>query len=598
MKILVSIVEDHEPLRQIMAEWIGQAPDMKLGRTYPDAETALADLPHHPADVVLMDINLPGQSGIECVRQLKAVLPATQFVMVTVYMDADRIFKALAAGATGYLLKRAAHTELLQAIREVVAGGSPMSRNIARLIVEAFHGVSPQSRQSVEEKTRDPVNALDLVLDYVDPAVFIFKDFHPYFSDPAVARKVREVALYLKNSYKTLILVSPTLRLPLELQKEVCVVDFGLPGPEEIGELLDRTTEEMNKNAGLNIKLTDPQKGAIVNAALGLTINEAENVFAKTLVQTGGLSEKDISIILSEKEQIIRKSGMLEYYRATEAFDNVGGMAQLKDWLRKRSSAFTAEARKFGLPAPKGVLLIGVQGCGKSLCAKALASQWRVPLLRLDLGRVFSSLVGSSEENVRQAIQVAESVAPTILWVDEIEKAFSGTQSSSFSDAGTTSRVFGTFITWLQEKTSAVFVIATANNITQLPPELLRKGRFDDLFFVDLPDRDERADIFKIHIAKRGRKADDFDLKKLAQESDGFSGAEIEEAVVAALFDVFDKGQELTTDAVLASINATVPLSRTMKEEIDGLREWARDRARPASPTQALATMSGRKIEL
>ncbi|MCX6376883.1 MAG: AAA family ATPase, partial [Armatimonadetes bacterium] len=299
------------------------------------------------------------------------------------------------------------------------------------------HGVSPQSRQSVEEKTRDPVNALDLVLDYVDPAVFIFKDFHPYFSDPAVARKVREVALYLKNSYKTLILVSPTLRLPLELQKEVCVVDFGLPGPEEIGELLDRTTEEMNKNAGLNIKLTGPQKGAIVNAALGLTINEAENVFAKTLVQTGGLSEKDISIILSEKEQIIRKSGMLEYYRATEAFDNVGGMAQLKDWLRKRSSAFTAEARKFGLPAPKGVLLIGVQGCGKSLCAKALASQWRVPLLRLDLGRVFSSLVGSSEENVRQAIQVAESVAPTILWVDEIEKAFSGTQSSSFSDAGT-----------------------------------------------------------------------------------------------------------------------------------------------------------------
>jgi hypothetical protein len=222
------------------------------------------------------------------------------------------------------------------------------------------HGVSPQSRQSVEEKTRDPVAALDLVLDYVDPAVFIFKDFHPYFSDPAVARKVREVALYLKNSYKTLILVSPTLRLPLELQKEVCVVDFGLPGPEEIGELLDRTTEEMNKNAGLNIKLTGSQKGAIVNAALGLTINEAENVFAKTLVQTGGISEKDISIILSEKEQIIRKSGMLEYYRATEAFDNVGGMAQLKDWLRKRSSAFTAEARKFGLPAPKGVLLIGV----------------------------------------------------------------------------------------------------------------------------------------------------------------------------------------------------------------------------------------------
>lgn len=489
-------------------------------------------------------------------------------------------------------------SRLEDAITEIAEkrGKKVLTWSTCRGIVQ--YGVSPQSRRNVDEKTRDPINALDLVLDYVDPAVFVFKDFHPFFQDPSVARKVREVALYLKNSYKTLILVSPTLRLPMELEKEVCVVDFGLPGPEEITELLDRTITEMNKNAGLNIQLGDQQKGAIVNAAMGLTVNEAENVFAKTLVQTGGLSEKDISIILSEKEQIIRKSGMLEYYRATEAFDNVGGMEQLKDWLRKRSSAFTAKARQFGLPAPKGVLLVGVQGCGKSLCAKALASQWRVPLLRLDMGRVFSSLVGSSEENVRQAIHVAESVAPAIMWVDEIEKAFSGTQSSSFSDAGTTSRVFGTFITWLQEKTSPVFVIATANNITQLPPELLRKGRFDDLFFVDLPDRDERAEIFKIHIAKRGRKPEDFDLQKLAMESEGFSGAEIEEAVVAAMFDVFDKGQDLNTDALVASIRATVPLSQTMKEDLAALRDWARDRARPASPTQDLSTTSGRKIEL
>lgn len=460
------------------------------------------------------------------------------------------------------------------------------------------HGVSTQSRQSIDEKTRDPMNALNQVLEMIDPAVYIFKDFHPYFNDPAVARKVREVGLYLKNSYKTLILVSPTLRLPMELEKEVCVVDFDLPGREEIGKLLDETIAQMNTSANLKITLDPAAKESIVHAALGLTINEAENVFAKTLVKTGGLSEKDVPIILSEKEQIIRKSGMLEYYRATEQFDTVGGMVQLKDWLRKRSSAFTDDARKFGLPAPKGVLLIGVQGCGKSLCAKALASQWRVPLLRLDLGRVFSSLVGSSEENVRSAIRVAESVAPAILWIDEIEKAFAGTQSSSFSDAGTTSRVFGTFITWLQEKTSPVFVMATANNISQLPPELLRKGRFDDIFFVDLPDRAERADIFKIHIAKRGRNPEGFDLKKLAEASDGFSGAEIEEAVVAALFDVFDKKQDLSTDAILSSINSTVPLSKTMKEDIDRLREWARDRARPASPTQSFAAMSGRQIEL
>jgi SpoVK/Ycf46/Vps4 family AAA+-type ATPase len=383
------------------------------------------------------------------------------------------------------------------------------------------------------------------------------------------------------------------------LEKDVSVVDFGLPGRDEIAELLDRTVVEVNKNAGLDIKLSDQARGALVNAALGLTINEAENVFAKTLVKTGGLAEQDVPIILSEKEQIIRKSGMLEYYRATEAFENVGGMADLKEWLRKRNTAFSDEARKFGLPAPKGVLLIGIQGCGKSLCAKAVASLWRVPLLRLDLGRVFASLVGSSEENVRQAIRIAESVAPAILWIDEIEKAFAGTQSSSFSDAGTTSRVFGTFITWLQEKTEPVFVIATANNISQLPPELLRKGRFDEIFFVDLPDRSERQEILRIHIAKRGRNPADFDLKKLADACDGFSGAEIEEAVVSALFDVFDKREELSADSVLASLQATVPLSRTMKEEIDGLREWAGDRARPARSTaQSAASVSGRQIEL
>ncbi len=461
----------------------------------------------------------------------------------------------------------------------------------------SLYGAPSQSQRNVDAKTCDPSVALGQVMDMVDPAVYIFKDFHPYMCNPEVVRKLREVALNLKNSYKTLILVSPKLQLPIELEKEISVVDFGLPDREQVGQLLDRTISEVNKNANLNIQLPDSARDVLVNAAMGLTINEAENVFAKTLVKTGGLSESDVPIILSEKEQIIRKSGMLEYYRASEEFGNVGGMAELKDWLRKRKSAFTADARKFGLPNPKGVLLIGVQGCGKSLCAKALASLWRAPLLRLDLGKVFSSLVGSSEENVRQATRIAESVAPAILWMDEIEKAFSGTQSSSFSDAGTTSRVFGTFITWLQEKTAPVFVVATANNISQLSPELLRKGRFDEIFFVDLPDRTDRVEILRIHIAKRNRDPEQFDLVKLAEAADGFSGAEIEEAITAALFDVFDKGADLSTEAIMDSINATVPLSRTMKEEIERLREWAKDRARPASATQVTGLTAGRRIE-
>ncbi len=275
-------------------------------------------------------------------------------------------------------------------------------------------------------------------------------------------------------------------------------------------------------------------------------------------------------------------------------------MEVLKDWLRKRNSAFGESAREFGLPSPKGVLLLGVQGCGKSLCAKSIASLWRLPLLRLDVGKVFSDLVGSSERNIRETIKVAESVAPCILWVDEIEKAFAGTQSSSFSDAGTSARVFATFLTWLQEKESAVFVIATANNIQMVPPELLRKGRLDEIFFVDLPARQERAAIFSIHLRRRGRPVDEFDIDSLASASEGFSGAEIEEAIVAAMYDVFDAKQPLDTEAVLRSVTATVPLSTTMKEDIDRLREWAAGRARRASreASEEVPTFVGRRIEL
>lgn len=460
---------------------------------------------------------------------------------------------------------------------------------------------SPQTRQGTDEATRDPLAALTMVLDSVDPAVFLFKDFHPYLNDPAVVRRLREVAHYLKDSYKTLFIVSPRLSLPMELEKDVSVVDFGLPGREELAALLESTVADVNRSAGLNITLTDTLRDAIVNSALGLTTSEAENAFAKALVETPGLDEDDVAIILREKEQIIRKSGMLEYYHTSERFEGVGGLEDLKEWLRKRRSAFSDEARRFGLPAPKGILLVGVQGCGKSLTAKALASLWRVPLLKFDMGRVFSSLVGSSEENIRRAIAVAESVAPAILWLDEIEKGFAGTQSSTFSDAGTTSRVFGTFITWLQEKTTPVFVVATANNISLLPPELLRKGRFDEIFFVDLPGREERKDIFRIHIERRGRDVSRFDLETLAEVSKGFSGAEIEQAVISALFDAFDRKAELDTSHVLKAVEETVPLSETMRENIDGLRDWAKNRARPASGGRIVSEttqVTGRRLEL
>jgi SpoVK/Ycf46/Vps4 family AAA+-type ATPase len=306
-------------------------------------------------------------------------------------------------------------------------------------------------------------------------------------------------------------------------------------------------------------------------------------VFAKIIVKDERLSADDVSEVFAEKQQIIRKSGLLEYCTTSESFSSVGGMAVLKDWLSKRSLAFSREAREFGLAAPKGILMLGVQGCGKSLCAKAVSTQWQLPLLRFDMGRMFGSLVGSSEENVRRAISVAESVAPAVLWVDEIDKAFAGSQASGATDGGTTARVFGTFLTWLSEKTAPVFVVATANDISHLPPELLRKGRLDEIFFVDLPDPQERAEVFRIHLQKRGRDAANFDPDRLAEASKDFSGAEIEEAINSALYDAFYGREELTTGHVLKALGETVPLARTMDEQIGQIRRWADGRARNAS---------------
>jgi SpoVK/Ycf46/Vps4 family AAA+-type ATPase len=440
-------------------------------------------------------------------------------------------------------------------------------------------GMSGNSH-SRDDSTRDPISALDYVMDCRDPAVFLLKDFPAHIADRMVIRKLRDLSHALKTTYKTLIILGPTLKLPNELEKDVTVVDYPLPDFEELGSMLDGIVQSVKDNAQIKSNLTSAQREQIIKAAQGLTSAEAENVFAKSLVEAQGF---DIGVVVTEKEQIIRKTGMLEYYRATEQFADVGGMDDLKGWLNSRASALTDKARDFGLPHPKGVMLLGVQGCGKSLCCKAIASLWNLPLLRLDVGKVFSGIVGSSEENVRRAISIAESVAPAILWVDEVEKGFAGTRGSGLSDGGTTARVFASFVTWLQEKTAPVFVVATANDISQLPPEFLRKGRFDEIFFVDLPSTAERREILNIHLKKRKRDPASFDLDIVASKTEGFSGAEIEQTVIDALYTAFGAGTELTTDHLLQSAQASVPLSTTMEERIEDLRMWAAKRCRMAS---------------
>jgi SpoVK/Ycf46/Vps4 family AAA+-type ATPase len=406
----------------------------------------------------------------------------------------------------------------------------------------------------------------------------------------SVIRRLREAASSLKNTYKTIIVVSPMLEIPAELEKDITLIDFDLPTENDFAALLGRIVEEVKDNPKLDVKIDGKTRERIVHALLGLTLTEAENVLAKTLVQNRGLGGASLEVINNEKRQIVRKSGLLEFYDAEEKMDSVGGLDALKSWLTKRSAVFTDQARAFGLPAPKGVLLLGVQGCGKSLMAKTISTVWQLPLLRFDVGRVFGSLVGSSELNIRRAIKVAESVSPVVFWIDEIDKAFRGSRGSgAATDAGTSSRVFSTFLTWLSEKKSPVFVVATANDVSMLPPELLRKGRFDEIFFVDLPLFKERKEIFRVHLAKRKMDPSKFDLDTLARSSAGYSGAEIEESVISAMFDVFYEKQDLTTEKLLESLRQTVPLSKTMSEDIDTLRKWAEGRARPATSAEVAA---------
>lgn len=445
------------------------------------------------------------------------------------------------------------------------------------------YGVPLQSKKGVDEQTKDPITALNQIVEIVEPAIFVFKDFHPYLNDATIVRKLRELSQYLKTSYKTLVLISPVAKIPVEIEKEITYMRFALPDLQDLDDMLTKIIKEVNEKTSLKIQLEETTKEKLLHAALGLTLSEAENVFAKAIVNDNKLGLGDIPVILEEKEQIIRKSGILEYYPAQASFADIGGLELLKDWLSKRQVAFGQKAKEFGLPAPRGVLLIGVQGCGKSLCCKAVSGLWNLPLLRLDVGKLFSRFVGSSEENMHRAIQQAEAIAPAVLWIDEIEKSLAGSQSSAFLDSGTTARVFGTFITWLQEKTAPVFVIATANDIEQLPPELLRKGRLDEIFFVDLPSMVERKQIFEIHLRKRNRNPADFDLDMLLKASEGFSGAEIEQAIISALFDVFAKKMPLTSIDILKSIRETVPLSVTMHENIEAIRNWAKGRARTAS---------------
>jgi len=434
-----------------------------------------------------------------------------------------------------------------------------------------------------QHNTVSPQAAIESVIRQREPSIYIFKDLHPFSDSAEVTRWLRDAIASFRGTNKTIILMSPIQQIPIELEKEVVMMDYPLPDLAELNQVLSNQLEQAR------IRRTSTEaREKLLKAALGLTRDEAEKVYRKAHVKTGRLTEAEVDVILSEKKQLIRRNGILEYIEEDETIDSVGGLDELKRWLRQRSNAFTERAREYGLPQPKGMLILGVPGCGKSLIAKTTARLWGLPLLRLDMGRVYDgSMVGRSEANLRNALKTAESISPTILFIDELDKAFAGSSGSADSDGGTSSRIFGSFLTWLQEKTSPVFVMATANRVERLPGEFLRKGRFDEIFFVDLPTPEERQEIFKIHLSKRHRDIGRFDIEQLAKVADGFSGAEIEQALIAAMYDAFAQDREFTQLDIIAAIKSTLPLSRTMTEQVTALRDWARQRARPAASSVA-----------
>jgi len=410
--------------------------------------------------------------------------------------------------------------------------------------------------------------------------IFWLEDFHPNLTDnqPESIKRLRNVAKGGNEQKKTMVLSQPFRLLPKELEKEVHIMELPYPSFEDLEVIF-----EDNVCKTYNIPVTGEPDHDLIEAALGLTIMEAEKAFSLAYIENGNLTSAEVPFVIREKENVIKKSGYLEYFHPTEKMSDVGGLDTLKEWLNKRGRAFDKGAADFGLVYPRGILLLGIPGTGKSLIAKAIGNLWHFPLLRLDMGKIFGGIVGESEKNIRGALNIAEAIAPSILWIDEIEKAMSGAASSGRSDGGTTSRVLGTFLTWMQEKTKPVFVVATANDISQLPPELLRKGRIDEIFFVDLPTQNEREKIINIHLQKKKRDPNDYAIKKLAEKSKGFSGAELEEVVKEALFQAYDAGRQLRDDDMLGAISKTFPLARTMCEPINDMRQWAKSRAVAAS---------------
>ncbi|MBS0266232.1 MAG: AAA family ATPase, partial [Planctomycetes bacterium] len=440
----------------------------------------------------------------------------------------------------------------------------------------------------------DPLTFLDEVEAYPPEHLFLIKDFHPYLSDPRVVRKLRDLSRKLGDQKKTLLFMGPVIEIPVDLQKEAFFFDLPLPGIEEIRNEFAELITQLETTGQRVPEISPEYEEKLVKAVLGLTSREARKALQLAISGRDELDDEVFKALVAEKRHLVQGSDLLEFYDLDEGVKDVGGLEVLKDWLQQRSEAFSERAREQGIPRPKGVLLLGVQGCGKSLTARATARLLSFPLVRLDVANLLSGDRGASERNLRDVLRLMETIAPAVLWLDEIEKGFAGGGEGAAGGAGqdaVMTRLVGSFLTWMESRKAAVFVVATANSIAGLPPEMLRRGRFDELFFVDLPNYHERMHILGIHLGKRGWKPEKFDLAAISNKTEGYSGAELEQIVSAAMIDAFGQGRVLTQEDLDRARDQLVPLSVTMEEKVFQLREWANTRCRRATSDSRVTKM-------
>jgi hypothetical protein len=439
--------------------------------------------------------------------------------------------------------------------------------------------------------TREPAQALANMESMTVEAVFILKDFHRHMDDPVVVRRLRDVGQKFAANRRTVIITAPEIAVPAELTTLVEYFDLPLPDRDRLSEIIQDMYTRLSKSYTLKLQLDASGVDAMSANLRGLTEEEAERAISQAVVARYALCAESVTDVLEAKKKLLRHSGMLEFIDTSDNLSAVGGLENLKHWLGQRRGAWEEAAREFGLEPPRGMIILGVQGCGKSLCARAVAGEWKLPLVKFDTSAVYDKYIGETEKRIRKVFQVAEGLAPCVLWIDELEKVFAGSGPDSASaDAGVSSRLLASFLSWMQDRKSPVFVAATCNNVNVLPPELIRKGRFDELFFVDLPNQTERKQIFSIQLTKRKRNPADFDLEKLAAAAKGYSGAEIDAAVQGGLYAAYSEKQQLSTHFLLNALSQTVPLSVTRAEEIAILRNWAQTRAVPASAQDGEST--------